>query len=36
MVWLTDEQVRESAKSLAKTGYGRYLLDLLHVRPRQY
>ncbi|HGN0224380.1 TPA: glucose-1-phosphate thymidylyltransferase RfbA [Proteus mirabilis] len=34
--WLTDEQVRESAKSHAKTGYGRYLLDLLHVRPRQY
>ncbi|MGM7490532.1 glucose-1-phosphate thymidylyltransferase RfbA [Proteus mirabilis] len=34
--WLTDEQIRESAKSLAKTGYGRYLLDLLHVRPRQY
>ncbi|HGN0354030.1 TPA: glucose-1-phosphate thymidylyltransferase RfbA [Proteus mirabilis] len=34
--WLTDEQVRESAKSLAKTGYGHYLLDLLHVRPRQY
>ncbi|MDF7335901.1 glucose-1-phosphate thymidylyltransferase RfbA [Proteus mirabilis] len=34
--WLTDEQVRKSAKSLAKTGYGRYLLDLLHVRPRQY
>ncbi len=34
--WLTDEQVRESAKSLAKTGYGRYLLGLLHVRPRQY
>ena len=34
--WLTAEQVRESAKSLAKTGYGRYLLDLLHVRPRQY
>lgn len=34
--WLTDEQVRESAKSLTKTGYGRYLLDLLHVRPRQY
>ena len=34
--WLTDEQVRESAKSLAKTGYGRYQLDLLHVRPRQY
>lgn len=28
---LTDEQVRESAKSLAKTGYGRYLLDLLSV-----
>lgn len=34
--WLSDEQVRESAKSLSKTGYGRYLLDLLHVRPRQY
>lgn len=34
--WLSDEQVKESAKSLAKTGYGRYLLDLLHVRPRQY
>ncbi|MBI6530799.1 glucose-1-phosphate thymidylyltransferase RfbA [Proteus vulgaris] len=34
--WLNDDQVRESAKSLSKTGYGRYLLDLLHVRPRQY
>lgn len=34
--WLSDDQVRESAKSLSKTGYGRYLLDLLHVRPRQY
>lgn len=34
--WLTDDQVKESAKLLAKTGYGRYLLDLLHVRPRQY
>lgn len=34
--WLSDDQVRESAKALSKTGYGRYLLDLLHVRPRQY
>ncbi|OAT27231.1 glucose-1-phosphate thymidylyltransferase RfbA [Proteus myxofaciens] len=34
--WLSDEQVKESAQALVKTGYGRYLLDLLHVRPRQY
>ncbi|WGO83735.1 glucose-1-phosphate thymidylyltransferase RfbA [Arsenophonus apicola] len=34
--WLTDEQVRKSAEKLAKTGYGQYLQDLLHVCPRQY
>ncbi|HGJ5859742.1 MAG TPA: glucose-1-phosphate thymidylyltransferase RfbA [Arsenophonus nasoniae] len=34
--WLTDEQVRKSAEKLAKTGYGQYLQDLLHVYPRQY
>lgn len=32
--WLTDEQVRKSAEKLAKTGYGQYLQDLLHVHPR--
>ncbi|HGJ5899099.1 glucose-1-phosphate thymidylyltransferase RfbA [Arsenophonus apicola] len=32
--WLTDEQVRKSAEKLAKTGYGQYLQDLLHVYPR--
>lgn len=34
--WLDDDGVRRSAQALAKTGYGKYLLDLLHVRPRQY
>lgn len=34
--WLSDDQVRDSAKMLEKTGYGKYLMDLLHVRPRQY
>lgn len=34
--WLTDEDVRCSAQALAKTGYGQYLVDLLHARPRQY
>lgn len=34
--WLTDKQVRKSAEKLAKTGYGEYLQDLLHVYPRQY
>ena len=34
--WLNDEQVAESARQLAKTGYGQYLKNLLHVRPRQY
>ncbi|ETS32781.1 MULTISPECIES: glucose-1-phosphate thymidylyltransferase RfbA [Photorhabdus] len=34
--WLDDEQLRKTAKSLSKTGYGQYLLDLLHVRSRQY
>ncbi|MFS1562246.1 MAG: glucose-1-phosphate thymidylyltransferase RfbA [Candidatus Arsenophonus phytopathogenicus] len=32
--WSTDEQVRKSAEKLAKTGYGQYLQDLLHVHPR--
>jgi len=34
--WLDDEGVRRAAEALAKTGYGKYLLDLLHARPRQY
>ncbi|KEY60444.1 glucose-1-phosphate thymidylyltransferase RfbA [Serratia sp. DD3] len=34
--WLDDEGVKRAALALAKTGYGKYLLDLLHVRPRQY
>jgi glucose-1-phosphate thymidylyltransferase len=24
------------SEALTKTGYGQYLLDLLHARPRQY
>lgn len=34
--WLDDESVAKAAKQLEKTGYGKYLQDLLHVRPRQY
>ncbi|QKJ89165.1 Glucose-1-phosphate thymidylyltransferase [Paramixta manurensis] len=34
--WLDDDAVRIAAEALAKTGYGKYLLDILHARPRQY
>lgn len=34
--WLTDEQLQQAIAVLAKTDYGRYLRELLHVRPRQY
>ncbi len=34
--WLSDDQVKEAATRLNKTGYGKYLEDLLRVRPRQY
>ncbi|KAA5969978.1 glucose-1-phosphate thymidylyltransferase 2 RmlA2 [Pantoea sp. M_8] len=34
--WLSDEQLRAAGDALTKTGYGQYLLDLLHARPRQY
>lgn len=34
--WLSDEQLLAAAQALTKTGYGQYLLDLLHVHPRQY
>ncbi|WP_342064477.1 glucose-1-phosphate thymidylyltransferase RfbA [Candidatus Fukatsuia endosymbiont of Drepanosiphum platanoidis] len=34
--WLDDEAIKHTATSLAKTSYGKYLLDLLNVRPRQY
>ncbi|MEQ5128450.1 glucose-1-phosphate thymidylyltransferase RfbA [Providencia zhijiangensis] len=34
--WLSDDQVKEAAARLNKTGYGKYLEDLLRVRPRQY
>lgn len=33
---LDDEGVRRAASSLAKTGYGQYLLELLRARPCQY
>lgn len=28
--------LRAAGEALTKTGYGQYLLDLLHARPRQY
>ncbi|CBJ83285.1 glucose-1-phosphate thymidylyltransferase RfbA [Xenorhabdus bovienii] len=34
--WLDDEQLKAAAAELAKTGYGKYLMDLLHVYSRQY
>ncbi|MEH5747202.1 glucose-1-phosphate thymidylyltransferase RfbA [Atlantibacter hermannii] len=34
--WLHDESVKRAAERLSKTGYGRYLLELLRARPRQY
>lgn len=34
--WLDDASVLKTAQLLAKTGYGKYLQDLLNVRPRQY
>ena len=34
--WLSDDQVKDAAARLNKTGYGKYLEDLLRVRPRQY
>ncbi|WP_140921350.1 glucose-1-phosphate thymidylyltransferase RfbA [Limnobaculum xujianqingii] len=34
--WLDDTSVLKTAQLLAKTGYGKYLQDLLDVRPRQY
>lgn len=34
--WLSDDEVRRSAQALAKTGYGQYLVDLLHACQRQY
>ncbi|GLR07407.1 glucose-1-phosphate thymidylyltransferase [Mixta theicola] len=34
--WLDDDGLRRAAQALHKTGYGQYLLDILHARPRQY
>ncbi|MDA3135478.1 glucose-1-phosphate thymidylyltransferase [Atlantibacter subterranea] len=34
--WLDDDGVKRAAERLTKTGYGRYLLELLRARPRQY
>ena len=34
--WLDAESVKRAAERLSKTGYGRYLLELLRARPRQY
>ncbi|PHM50918.1 glucose-1-phosphate thymidylyltransferase RfbA [Xenorhabdus miraniensis] len=33
--WLSVEQLKEAAAELAKTGYGKYLMDLLNVYSRQ-
>ncbi|MDX8000555.1 glucose-1-phosphate thymidylyltransferase RfbA [Xenorhabdus sp. Reich] len=33
--WLSAEQVKAAAADLAKTGYGKYLMDLLNVYSRQ-
>ncbi|KMJ45643.1 glucose-1-phosphate thymidylyltransferase RfbA [Xenorhabdus khoisanae] len=33
--WLGAEQLKEAAAELAKTGYGKYLMDLLNVYSRQ-
>ncbi len=33
--WLDDDAVRRAGETLAKTGYGKYLLDLLNVRSRR-
>lgn len=34
--WLDDKDLKRAASALSKTGYGKYLLDLLHARPRHY
>ncbi|GKX61092.1 glucose-1-phosphate thymidylyltransferase RfbA [Leminorella grimontii] len=34
--WLDDMGVQKAANQMSKTGYGKYLQDLLNVRPRQY
>lgn len=34
--WLSDAQLQAAGEALTKTGYGQYLLDILHARPRQY
>ncbi|MDC9587923.1 glucose-1-phosphate thymidylyltransferase RfbA [Xenorhabdus sp. XENO-10] len=33
--WLSDEQLKAAAADLAKTGYGKYLMDLLNVYSRE-
>ncbi|WP_437611528.1 glucose-1-phosphate thymidylyltransferase RfbA [Erwinia sp. V71] len=33
--WLDDNAVRHAGETLAKTGYGKYLLDLLNARSRR-
>ena len=30
------DRLRRATQALHKTGYGQYLLDILHARPRQY
>ncbi|MBQ60503.1 MAG: glucose-1-phosphate thymidylyltransferase, partial [Gammaproteobacteria bacterium] len=32
--WISDNQLEELAKPLAKSGYGEYLLDLLKYQDR--
>ncbi|GKX57291.1 glucose-1-phosphate thymidylyltransferase [Leminorella grimontii] len=34
--WLNDEGIQKAASLMSKTGYGKYLQDLLNVRLRQY
>ncbi|MDC9598466.1 glucose-1-phosphate thymidylyltransferase RfbA [Xenorhabdus anantnagensis] len=33
--WLSDEQLKAASADLAKTGYGKYLMDLLNVYSRE-
>lgn len=34
--WLDDDGVRRAAQAMVKTGYGQYLMNLLHVSQRHY
>lgn len=34
--WLDDNDIRQAGETLVKTGYGQYLLNILHVHSRNY